>query len=504
MTPAFLVLLVGATTFLEQDIAGLEVGPPNPRTGTVSGQFRRADLDGDGAVDLVLPQFVMFQRDHAFRRGNRVAIPYANERPWCDVWERQVALQLGDRLVMLQWDAAAGDWAHALKQDIAWPVPEAVEEAGQLPAAAERGLRFRDFLHDMDGDGQPEIVASSPRGIHVFAREGDFYAERACLPVLPPFRFSYTPQRLWPPAGRAVAFPSCVMGCRFFIEGAQVHTVASEYLGEGEVRFRVTSYRLDPANGYAVVGGEADVHETAPMPDCVEPCRLNGDGIIDYAGADGKTAASSVLPVPVYRTVASTDGGATYRAVRTQSFGPQCCFVDFDGDGDLDMVTEPTRLFDEGVRESLTRLSARRSIEHEVEVWYQDETGAFSSAPDVRSRFLIRLDRPPIEDAPMLTRYKSGELVDITGDFNGDGRRDAVIQDRPDRLALFLTTESGFPRRPTATLQIRDEWRFSVADIDGDGRSDIVVRWADPAGRALSPDGGGQRTRVFLVRDAGS
>ena len=76
MTRVLLPLLVAAATFLEQEIPGLRVDQADPLSGKVSGNFRRMDLDGDGAIDLVLPTYAAFQRNEAYHRDDQVPVPY--------------------------------------------------------------------------------------------------------------------------------------------------------------------------------------------------------------------------------------------------------------------------------------------------------------------------------------------------------------------------------------------------------------------------------------------
>jgi len=104
---------------------------------------------------------------------------------------------------------------------------------------------------------------------------------------------------------------------------------------------------------------------------------------------------------------------------------------------------------------------------------------------------------PLIRGSDMAERYGGGLLVDLGGDFNGDGRADLAVHERPDRLAVYLNTGAGFSREPNATIVTQPDWPFSVADIDRDGRSDIVLRV-----ESKGESGEGEKSRVFLVREA--
>ncbi len=86
-----------------------------------------------------------------------------------------------------------------------------------------------------------------------------------------------------------------------------------------------------------------------------------------------------------------------------------------------------------------------------------------------------------IEDRP---REIEGNAL---GDFNGDGRLEAVSLDQPNGT-IYLHQQGEDPRGPWPTAALRRDRPFLqdalVADIDGDGRDDLVYTWeGDAAGR---------------------
>jgi hypothetical protein len=239
--------------------------------------------------------------------------------------------------------------------------------------------------------------------------------------------------------------------------------------------------------------------ETKPLPAHLHPCRLNDDDQIDYAGGLWKLSDSSAVPKAFYETWATLDGGATFHVRHAPSFQnarPRCMFVDFDGDGDLDMVTESAGLLEGGLREGLSRFLTRKALDHSVAVYPQAQ-GQFWKKPAFRATFRIRLEAPPIRNGPLFGRYQAGELFDLTGDFNGDGYRDALVQEGPGRLGVYLARGLDFPGRPDARPRIPASARFNVADVNGDGRSDIVLSWPSAAGQAA----GTERTRILFASE---
>jgi hypothetical protein len=173
-------------------------------------------------------------------------------------------------------------------------------------------------------------------------------------------------------------------------------------------------------------------------------------------------------------------------------------FVDVDGDGAADLVTETSALTEGGVRETVAKLLTHSAVGHRVEVRLQNaEAPRFHEAPGLTGEFRIALMAPAARGGLLFQRYRAGELVNVTGDFDGDGVRDVAVQDMPGRIAVYPARGERFAQEPWAVLETAPERRFSVADVDGDGRSDLVVRWLDPRGGDAS-----ERSRVYLTREA--
>jgi hypothetical protein len=218
---------------------------------------------------------------------------------------------------------------------------------------------------------------------------------------------------------------------------------------------------------------------------------LNQDSVPDYAGGRWDVSGSSAVPIPIYETWASTDGGETFHIERVPAFQharPLCSFVDFDGDGALDLVTESTPFHARGPRESLNRYLTESRLQHRVQVRRQD-AGAFTRGPVVTKELSIELGAPPISGGKMLDRYRAGQIVNLTGDLDGDGFRDLVVRSSATALEVFLARDwEGFTTDAAATITIPEHADFSVADINGDGRSDVLVAWESDPGSGGAPE----------------
>jgi len=508
MMAALQILVVGAVTFVAQDLADLRVDVASGGPGFM---YRLADLDDNGQQDLILPSGVYFQHNGAFSDRMKAPSPAADAPAACDIWNQTLYLRLPDRLQKVRWEGKA--WSIQTDQAMSWPDP-----GGQMLLsiyAMPGGLRFDRFLEDIDGDGVPEIILPNERGLAVFRTGADgAYQKAAELDVFPPLQLARVEGRqLWPESERRILFPARTMNCRYNVNGNELAVITREDAhGDARhedvrrptmtlgmlARYRVRHFTID-TDGLQVVSAETREEVTEPFPPHLELVRLNDDGIVDIAGGDWQVAQSSPLPMPIYETRASTDGGKTFRTVRVTGFRPHQSFVDVNHDGKTDMVTESTGLFDGGVREALGRFCTSPELRHTVRVYLQDASGQFAQKADLSGLFYIQLEAAPIRGGIMFDRYQTGELFDLTGDFNADGWNDAVVQDRPGRLALYLGRSDGFDSRPCASLSIERLNRFTVADYNGDGRADIAVHWynADEPAAEL-------KTRLYLTREGGT
>ncbi|NIA14985.1 MAG: hypothetical protein GWP08_13000 [Nitrospiraceae bacterium] len=483
-------LVLGALFFSEQEIPGLAVDVDR-WTGRPTENFRHADLDGDSFVDLVLPRHVFFQDKGVFSEEKSAPVP---ETASADVWENRLYLRRPDGLRVVDWDGQA--WRDVLVQDLDWP--RALRQtAPRQRASAEPAIRFTRFLHDLDADGVPEIVAPGEDGIHVYAMRDGRYDETSCLRVYPPLQLTPPAQTLWPPDAREIVAPAREESCEYVLEGTSLWVITSApAFPDFRVRYRLTHYVLNPENGFAPQPESTRQYLSEPLPQYMRPLRLRPGDMMDFGGGDWNYSRTSALPMPIHVTSASTDGGKTVQTVRSVCMNPCSLFVDYDGDGDLDMVTESSSLFDGGIRETVSRFLTSNVVDHELRIHLQTPGGQFSKRPDITGRFTIRLDAPPIRSKGLFWDYRFGNLFSVSGDFDGDGKRDVVVHDRPKRLAVYLSEGNGFAAKPVATVAVSPQARFGVTDIDGDGRSDIAVHWS-----AEPPDGGALQNRVFLTRE---
>ncbi len=495
MISALIYVVIGAVIFVEKEMDTIAVGRPNPLTGRPSVNYRHADFDRDGLVDIFLPDRVLLQRGGEFPAALSVPLPLPLKKPEYDVFDSKLYLRTGDRLEIHRLNGMT--WERVLRQTIAWPdlLPGEDETPGETGVERTHGT-LGHYLHDLSGNGVPEIVVPAADGLYIYANEGLEYGAKHVVDVYPSPKVIF-PERaeVWPAQARTIAHPPSRLRFRLFLDGDSVTVLSRSADPSGLIRHHTSVWLLEPKRGYQPRDGGPATSVTARIPAHLQPCRLNGDTTPDFAAVRSHISETSPMPQPIQELVLTTDGGKTLQSFRSRSFQTLCVLVDFDGDGDLDVVVESTGLYKGGLRESLTRSLSERTLTHTLAIHLQDAQGRFSKTPDLVQKLAIKLARPPFRDGPLFAEYQNGGSVNITGDLNGDGKRDLVVRTHPERLSIYLNDDLAFPKTPSRTLDIEPGARFGVADVDGDGRSDIVIHR-----EASLESGASRRTAVYFSR----
>ena len=459
--------------FVEQPIDHLIITRSQRDTELVDISARCADIDGDGENDIVTPRAVAFQRDGLFPKAQQTPLPAFGETPIADVWGNEIFVLLRERIEVMRWSNS--EWQKTLSQPMTWgPVVNESHPASGIRAKSTN-YWFEHFLCDLNADKKPEIVRAAADGIHVYARKDLYYEEVAVWRILPRMEVNIPARPLWPPQARSVELPSQSIAGNLQIGNGNVRIMQEEPLGNGRVRFTQAIFPFDAAQNYTIAATAARTLEGEPVDTGFRPCELNKDETIDLIDVRIAGETAPPLPMPIIDTTVSTDGGKTYRTVRSLGAVPRRTLVDYNQDGRVDLVAESKRLMEGGIRETLVRGLTRKEVDQEIQVWLQDDKGHFPEKPTFTSKFTIELDRHPANQSRMFLDFLQGSLVSLAGDFDGDGIRDAAVQDHPNRIAIRRGTPKGIDSAVYATATVPEKTWFRVADIDGDGHADLLV-----------------------------
>ncbi|HPO14841.1 MAG TPA: VCBS repeat-containing protein [Candidatus Hydrogenedentes bacterium] len=492
MTALALHFLLGAIVFSGQDLDGLWAVPSRGFLGQTTVNFRQADLNGDGAQDLIFAHEVLFQKEGRFPQELRTPLPDFPAPVLIDLWEETVYGCSGKRLTAYRWTGQ--EWKCSLNQELEQPIQESPPSSLQRnPSTDLFPSIFQRILYDTDGDKVPEIIAITPAGVYIYKMKSEAYALDKHLDLLPPLAILELPEQdIWPQTARRIGMPARSMGCQVIVETNILSVFSSEATTDGKRQYRYTRFPIEAS------AKPLEQTLTKPIPPFLRPCRLNQDPLIDFAGGQPVEAGASAVNPVMYETWATLDYGNSFQIRRSPSFPnfrPQASFLDFDGDGDLDMITEATGFFDSGIRESVIRFMTGNTVDHILAV-YPQAKGIFSKKPELQARFVIGLGAPPIANGSGYRHYQNGNAFSAAGDFNGDRYHDVVLRETPSQLAVYLASGFHYPAQPDVTIPLTADGTFSVTDINGDGKSDIVFQWT------IMQDGKKlERTRVFFAEE---
>ncbi len=444
-------------------IEGLRVIPPAGVAGVPSINAVRADLGGDAGAVLLFEQGIA-RAPYA----DRPLLPYpvVADALRFDTWRGMLYVLSPRSLSAFRLEA---DGWIAGKQ---WPVDCAPLAALTPPDAPTHEF----FLYSVDGDAIPEIIWADVQGLWIIGLDDDG-AYRATEPVgqwPPPAQEPARDQHVWPPESRHLLSPARQGRYRVLLDGDAAIVLTRDPLPSGQARYTSSVWSGNKATPWSAV-------RFPPVPEFVQPCRLNPGTAIHFAGSHWTEAASSVLPVPILETWASLDGGETFSVRRSRALqrgGTRVSFVDIDGDGDQDWVTDEPDIFDRGARDALSQYLSSTKLRLRIEVYRQD-AGEFESTPGMDIAVAIDFDAPPARSSAQRSRYTAGSLYQVSGDLNGDGARDLSVRSAPDAISIYLSTDGAFPQNPDTVLEIAPELESTWVDINGDGKDDWL-RW-DPA-----------------------
>ncbi len=472
MIVAALCIALGGVSFEKVDIPDVYIQHAMVLLGAQAANFRHADLDADGHMDLLLPTRVYLRPDGKLDPTRFIPMPDADEEIRVDTWNKTLYFQ--SALSLTAYELVDGAWTKTLRIDRDQTLPNLyrIEPEEKRPFIA-----FDRFLHDIDGDGEPEIVRVDDPGISVSVVKGDRLVTSHLDLYPPPRLLSYAGHdTLWPPSERKIAFPNRKAMFDVVIDQDAVIVIERIRQKGGIFSYQVERYRIqrDADSGFTL--NLVSSHQTEPMPDGAVPFpqALNADDTLDFFGYRPNRPSYKNW-APFVRGYASTDGGKTFRMETVRGFYGRAMFIDVDGDGDKDWIGEESGLVTGGLRETANRALFQRKFSHTILARLQNSDGSFESKWRTLGRFTIRFDEPPRNLTYRFWQYRMGDLIDCTGDFNGDGWKDALVGDEPGSVSLHLGGPKGFATRAETSVGIPRDTTPVAIDIDGDGRSDLAI-----------------------------
>lgn len=219
---------------------------------------------------------------------------------------------------------------------------------------------------------------------------------------------------------------------------------------------------------------------------------LNRDGNVDLIKGVWLNEASFLPGIPAGKVMVSTFIADAHGRIPA---GPQQVFrkddwtamlpvVDVDGDGFPDLVLGYSHIED---KEGLRKMITTKKLDYNLRFYYYRPGAGFPKEPDFQRDVVLHLD---VDRAEMLEDLHEcfGRYVKPGRNFNGDGKTDLLVRDHGDAISVyfFVSREKGFSLEPDLRFSCPEpveDWQ--VADLNGDGVSDLIVKLAKHKGYRL-------------------
>jgi hypothetical protein len=182
-----------------------------------------------------------------------------------------------------------------------------------------------------------------------------------------------------------------------------------------------------------------------------------------------RLSADLVPEKAAYRTFDVTGWGLEGVEAESTEIDLPGGFQDLNGDGRPDIVTVTMDL---GLPKLLGSLATKRlNVGLDFHVWCQEKDGGFRPVKGLDLAGTFRFD---------LNDLRVSQLSLFSGDFDGDGRADFIQIGRGRRVTIHRgRPDCSFPTKPDMAFDLREEPRdlslVRIRDLDGDGRSDLLI-----------------------------
>jgi hypothetical protein len=211
----------------------------------------------------------------------------------------------------------------------------------------------------------------------------------------------------------------------------------------------------------------------APVTYSVDVADINTDGLSDILLTKAPRAGftSHICQIQIYINRSGRLAQLPDQIITAENFNGEHILRDFNGDSRLDLAILTFKIgFTQAAKFLLTKKAGNR-----FDFYPLEQGDRFPERPAFRLGF----SRP----IHLGTLMEPSLCHDFSGDFNGDGLKDLLLETGSRELSIYLADPAGyFQKRAIARWKVRPSNYLHVADLNGNGLSGSVIWYPeDPA-----------------------
>jgi len=437
-----------------------------------------ADLDGDGRKDLVA----------VYKTG----LPPYQKRSFAIFWNRNGIFAPRPDLMLAVDEAEAcaydaGSVGPGPAEDLLLVTPRGVNAKsfpGRVPAPPRKLVEHPTLFHqpingelprvkliyDLAGPGSRDLLVPALGSLAVFRRTGDHYDKAAELEV--DMEVSGGPKR------------NEGIEVRYGFPALNVMDTDGDGLRDiiATQEDRIAIYRQSPGFSFHpqpdfsrdfAVRTPADHRERGTSATTLV-ADVDGDGFADLIVRkqvfEGVTSARNTI----YLFFGRRDGFSAKPAEVLESEGVslfQTQLVDLNGDGRPDLVVPYTSF---GVF-ALIRMLTAKTAKVDFQIYpFDPKTRKFT--PEPASSRELKFHIPLSGDSDL-------QAISLTADVTGDGKPDLIFGSSDEELEIYPALGGGeFASSAAETVEVRAAGVLDAVDLDGKGRSDLILYYPKTRG----------------------
>ena len=387
--------------------------------------------------------------------------------------------------------------SYFIKDDEKWnSIPILLLRANTIyDLESKQDLKREYFAIDLDRDNISELILWGKKEIYIYCKEKNKYKLMQSIPyeykkhvVSPGLIITNSPLRLriregserifereWPNNMKYIYFSTTEISNAYLFmdfnkdlrkDFVQIKPVEIRNSKKGN--YIIYKYLIHFLNDKKHFSKEpdiiiSDVHGAWISPVCVD---INNDGFFDLLKIETKIEEGLVKRQKSTLSLYLANKDGSYSNEPLQSLETKYfpllnnILVDINGDNkkDLILVRPISRGFSIG---SILNKYFQKGLD--VEIW------AFPFKEGFGFSRKVMLKKIKIN-------FMLGIPIDLSGDFNGDGKNDMLLIDK-DKLKIFplIDLDKGYSKSPKFNIKIKNIKNYMIKDINKNGKSDLII-----------------------------